>query len=361
MDAFKQWDDAFRRQDLYSFNHNPEGILWLKVRAVTRNQLMNNFLEIIGLELTATKVEDRKRELFNWLLEHPEQVAALNQFLNDRNNELYRKAGVDEKKLKEDLQRVQSYEWGGDQNNNLDRYLIGRYVKPISSYDALCSKQAEISHNSWNFVQTSWYNNWTSYMIESQFKKHPRALSAVGEIKSVDFFVDDIPFDLKVTYFPKEFLDDKVKETLGAKSLSWLRKKAKRNKIIVSRDLSETEQMRILRERLSLTYPDIIRQLDDTYRSIICQAQQQPDELIKWLYEKQSSRLFGAENRLFLIMADITNMEESWKMKRAFDLISPKVKDYMDNFSEKNLKDVHFTFEGRLYHCLADIIFIVKA
>lgn len=73
------------------------------------------------------------------------------------------------------------------------------------------NKQAEIGANAWNYVQNSWYNNWTSFIIESLFKRHRKVISAVGEIKSVDFFIEDYPLDLKVTYFPSQFMEQKLK------------------------------------------------------------------------------------------------------------------------------------------------------
>ena len=81
---------------------------------------------------------------------------------------------------------------------------------------------------------------------------------------------------------------------------------------------------------------------------------------MKWLYENQSPRLFGAENRLFVVLIDSTDMEQSWKMKRAFSLIEPKVNDYLDTFNDKTLKEIEFTFNKTLYKSLSDIIFVVK-
>ncbi len=80
------------------------------------------------------------------------------------------------KKLKEDLYKVRYYTWGGDQNNSLDKYLIKQYVKIISSYEDLQNKKAEIAENSWHYVLNSWYNNWTSYLIESLFKRNKKML-----------------------------------------------------------------------------------------------------------------------------------------------------------------------------------------
>lgn len=61
----------------------------------------------------------------------------------------------------------------------------------------------------------------------------------------------------------------------------------------------------------------------------------------------QSPRLFGAENRLFVVFVDSTDMNQSWKMKRAFSLIEPKVNTYLDSFSENSLKKIEFTFSKK--------------
>ncbi len=69
---------------------------------------------------------------------------------------------------------------------------------------------------------------------------------------------------------------------------------------------------------------------------------------------------FGAENRLFVVLVDSSDMSQSWKMKRAFNLIEPKVNDYLENFTADSLKKIDFTFKGKSYSSLADIIFVVK-
>lgn len=95
-------------------------------------------------------------------------------------------------------------------------------------------------------------------------------------------------------------------------------------------------------------------------KRIVDDARKNPENLMKWLYENQSPRLFGAENRLFVVLIDSYEMEQSWKMKRAFSLIEPKVNDYLDNFNSQSLKRIDFKFSSKVYVSLADIIFVVK-
>lgn len=361
MSNFEKWDKAFRAQDLFSFNYNATGLLWLKVRAVCRGKQLQRFLNCNHIVLSSTKLSERNKELFEKLETMPDALQRLDDFLRIKSHDWYVSMGVDESKLKEDLYKVHHYAWGGDQNNSLDKHLVSKYVKVISSYDCLISKQAEISENAWNYVQTSWYNNWTSYLIEALFKRHERVISAVGEIKSVDFFIDDYPIDLKVTSFPNQYMEERLKEKLGKKELTWLRQKAKEANVTVDSSFSEKQQMYALYAKLGeIGRTDILEELAVRRKEIVMEAQQAPLALVEWLYTHQGEMRFGAENRLFVILVDTTDMNQSWAMKRAFSLIEPKVKSYLDSFTPCSLKEVSFTFKGDSYKSLADILFVIK-
>lgn len=361
MTNYEKWDHEFRTNNLFAFNNNAEALLYLKVKAICRKTLITQFVKENKLTLKSTKVKEQFPELYALLENKSELIPKLNCFLRNRNNEWYKEMGVDEDKVRTALRKINAYEWGGDHNNSLDQYLVRRYVKVISDYDTLQKKAKEIQANAWNFVQTSWYNNWTSYLIESIFKKHKRVLSAIGEIKSVDFFIDKYPIDLKVTYFPNEFMEKKLKEKIGNKELAWLKKEAKKVKISPDKNLSDAEQLTFLKEELeNHGHSNIIDALTKHKQEIIDEACKHPEELMRWLYENQSARLFGAENRLFLVLVDTKDMKQSWKMKRAFTLIEPTVNNYLDSFNAHSLKKINFTFNQKKYTSLSNIIFIIK-
>lgn len=361
MTNYEKWDHEFRTNNLFAFNNNDKALLYLKVRAICRKTLITQFLKENNLTLKSTKVKEQFPELYALFEDKPELIPQLDCFLRNRNNEWYKEMGVDEDKVRTALHKINAYEWGGDHNNSLDQYLVRRYVKVISDYDTLQKKATEIQANAWNFVQTSWYNNWTSYLIESIFKKHERVLSAIGEIKSVDFFIDKYPIDLKVTYFPNEFMEKKLKDKIGNKELAWLKKEAKKVNISPDKGLSDAEQLTFLKEELeNHGHSNIIDALTKHKQKIIDEACKHPEELMKWLYENQSARLFGAENRLFLVLVDTKDMKQSWKMKRAFTLIEPTVNNYLDSFNDDSLKEINFKFNQKNYTSLSDIIFITK-
>ncbi|MDD5839193.1 MAG: hypothetical protein ACI30P_02615 [Muribaculaceae bacterium] len=358
---FDKWDREFREQNLSTFNNNFNGLLWLKVRAICRGKQLRQFLKDNDIALTGTKVSEQNRELYALLAKRSDAMAILDKFLQCMNHEWYNEKGVDINQLKHDLYKVHSYSWGGDRNNSLDKYFVSRYVKVISDFNQLYDKQAEIGENAWNYVQNSWYNNWSSFIIESLFKRNPKVISAVGEIKSVDFFIDNYPLDLKVTFFPTQFLERKIKDRLCKSEIAWLKGKCKDLGITCDTAESTQQQVYTLTEKLKeIGRTDIIDQLNNVIFEIIEQAQNDPTELMRWLYENQGEMRFGAENRIYLILVDSKDLKESWKLKRAFSLIEPKVQKYIDSFTSSSLNEIRFVFKGKTYTALSDIIFVIK-
>lgn len=356
---FDRWNREFQNQNLFAFNNNKNALLWLKVRAISKKRPMEKFLELNDIQLNSTRITEQSKELFEKLEVNIEQsLKILDKYLCDINNEWYRGMGVDEKALKSDLYKIDTYEWGGDQNNSLDKHLVSRFVKVISRYSELQNKQVEIQANAWNYVRTSWYNNWTSYLIESIFKHHQRVVSAIGEIKSVDFFIDDVPIDLKVTFFPNKYMNDKLKVKLNGKSeLTWLKQQAKEKGI----ELSRSESVAIISEKISASgHDDILLELRNKRKDVIADAQNDKNDLMTWLYANQGEMRFGAENRLFVVLVDSSDMTQSWKMKRAFEQIEPAVNSYLNNFTKNALKRIDFVFNGNGYSSLSDVIFIIK-
>lgn len=361
MNNFEKWDNEFRKQNLYEFNNNSNGLLWLKVRAVCRSSQIKLFEEFTGINLYSKKIKDQNIELFDVLQSRQDGMDLIDNFLQDRTHEWYERMNVDTNQLKEDLYKVQYYSWGGDQNNSLDKFLIGRYVKVVSNFNELQSLYGDIATNAWNYVQNSWYNNWTSYLIESIFKKNPAVISAVGEIKSVDFFIGGYPLDLKVTFFPHQFMEQKFKKILGKSSLAWLKSKCKTLNIFADTKASMSQQMYSLTEKVKeCNQLSILSEIQNVRKNIIKDAEENPRELITWLYENQGEMRFGAENRLYLILSDICDYENSWKMKRAFSLIEPKIESYLSEFSDSSLKNISFSYKGVKYKSFSDAIFITK-
>ena len=81
------------------------------------------------------------------------------------------------------------------------------------------------------YVLCSWYNHWTSIIIEDIFRDHPTVLPAAGEVKKIDFFVNDVPFDLKVTHLPEGYILESRRADGLKRELTLLKQFAKRNNV----------------------------------------------------------------------------------------------------------------------------------
>lgn len=367
MNNFDRWNTLFKQQNMFEFNGNSNGLLWLKVRAVFRKDILPKFLEAAKITLSTTKTKEQQEELFK-ILEANEQksLSILDAFLQDTENEFYRQRNIDESQLVSDLYKITNYEWGGDYNNSLDRYLVSHYVKVISSYNELQSKFVEIGENAQKYVKLSWYNNWTSYLIESIFKQHPSVISAVGEIRSVDFFIGNIPFDLKVTFLPNEY-QKQIRRELGYQTeIAYLKKKAKELSVEYDKNATDAqvqyEIIEKLKQRDDASSRTVLQEFKEHKTNVVNKAISEPRKLIKWLYESQGSMRFGAENRLFLILIDSDDLDSSWKLKRDIERLRPAINDYLDDFKTKNINDMQLSFEysGRTYKTYSDIIFAIK-
>ena len=201
MNAFNHWKKLHQSEKLEQFGNDTIGLLWLKTKSIIRKELIDEFLTENSINLEGKTLNDRFVELFNLFSEKPEQSHnLLDEYIINKNSKILEE--LDEDKLVSELYKLKTFDWGGDYKNSLDKYLVSRYVKVIKSYDTLISKfDTEIATAVQGYVLNSWYNHWSSILIEHIFKSHDAVLPTVGQIKHVDFFINSTPFDLKVTYF----------------------------------------------------------------------------------------------------------------------------------------------------------------
>src|SRR5574344_517203 len=364
MKDFNYWDKLFKDERLEELSKDNSGLLWLKLKSIIRTEIVKNFLRESELQVTETSQAGIFKELFEKLssdLEHSNVL--LNNFI--RNESQRQMNAINIKQLVSELYKLKIFEWGGDYQNSLDRYLVSKYVKIHNpSFDDLMSKfETEINHAVQGYVLNSWYNYWSSVLIENIFKCHNAVLSAVGQIKSVDFFVHDIPFDLKVTYLPAEYIKQQRKEMGLSTELNYLKQQAKKANIGFDSKANTNSIFYEITEKMRDRNDDLCRKslqkLQNEKIAILKDAQAHPLKLAKWLYENQGKMRFGSENRLFLVLVDIDDFNNSWKLKRNIDLLKPVINSYLDNFKNKKLNDlrVDFRYEGKPHDftVLADV------
>lgn len=368
MKNFAYWKNLHENSRLNEFNDDTSGLLWLKIKSILRKGLVETFLTENQIVLSERLLSRQFAELYILLSEdHLRSHHLLDSFIRKINTEQAQQLHIDQ--LVSELFKLKNFDWGGDYQNSLDKYLVSRYVKGINSYDVLLSKfEVEINPAVRGYVLNSWYNHWSSILIEHIFKSHPAVLPAVGQIKGVDFFINDIPFDLKVTYLPAEFIREKRKEHGASVELTFLKHKARETGILYDKTAKPSEIHYEITEKMQNRNDDfckqVLSQIKAENNSILQESMADARPLIKWLYENQGEMRFGSENRLFLLLVDTEDFQNSWKLKRNLDLLRPSILGYLDAFTKKKVDDlkVDFTYKGKnqIFSALADIIFVTK-
>ncbi|HWY11437.1 MAG TPA: hypothetical protein VN026_08935 [Bacteroidia bacterium] len=370
MKDFNYWKKLHESEKLEEFSTNATGLLWLKTKSIIRKELIAEFIEQNKLQLKETASGKQFLELFNLLSKDPKNShKLLNKYIHEKSKKQLEV--LDTEQLVSELFKLKHFEWG-DYQNDLNKLLVSRYVKVYKSYDQLLSKfEKEIHPLVQAYVLNSWYNHWSSILIEHIFKSHKSVLPAVGQIKSVDFFINDIPFDLKVTYLPSEYIKEKRAEKGYPVELTYLKGKAKEGNIHFDKKAKPSDIYYEITEKLinkkDKFSNEVLKKLKDEKLEILKEAQENPEILSKWLYENQSAPRFGSENRMFLVLVNTADFANSWKLKRDLELLKPTIFSYLDKFkynpdSAKKL-EVKYNFpknSTNKYSSLADVIFVVK-
>jgi hypothetical protein len=364
---FAHWKKLYDANDLSEFNFNSSGLLWLKLKSLVRKDLLDNFIESQSIFIEKRTLNEKWAAVFSLL--QKENLKGAHKSIDNFIRRTWKKRlkQFNEKELVSELYKLKSYSWGGDYKNSLDKHLVDDYIKVYQSFNELTTKlNNEISLSVQGYVYCSWYNHWSSILIENIFKAHPSVLPTVGQIKKVDFFVSQIPFDLKVTYLPANFIEEKRREYGLKPELAELKQQARKICITFQthKKSSDTyhEIIQKLKDRDNAESRVVLNGIYGIRKKILDEAMSNPRELIKNLYEKQGEMRFDASNRLFLILVDSTDYDSSWKLRRNLDLLKPTIEKYLDGFANKNYEDLKtvFTYSGEKYSCLADCVFVSK-
>lgn len=368
MKNFDYWKNLHDSDRLEQLSSDKLGVLWLKTKSIVRKGLIYEFTKEVNLSLTETVLAKQFKELYNILSSNViKSNQQLDEFIRKINHAQAERLNTEQ--LVSELYKLKNFDWGGDYQNSLDKYLISHYVKIHQSYETLLSKfDTEINRAVQGYVLNSWYNHWSSILIEHIFKSHPVVLPAVGQIKNVDFFINDIPFDLKVTYLPAEYIKEKRKQKGFPVELTFLKQQATKAEIVFDKKAKpidiQYEIVEKMKDKGDAFCKKVLNQLRQENLQILNEAQSNSKILSKWLYENQGEMRFGSENRIFLVLVDTIEFNNSWKLKRNLDLLKPAIQNYLDNFSTKTIDDLKVTFGYRgkplTFTALADIIFVVR-
>ena len=251
MMTFNELKLKYSNNDLLLFSSNEYGILWLKIKSILRKDIIKDFLIRNSITLQTTKLEDNFEELYTILsLDVIKSIDMIDEYCILKFNDNL----IDIKNIEKELYKMKFFEWGGDYSNSLDKYFVTKYVKTtnIIPYNVISNNiEKDIQNSVLGYIVSSWYNYWSSVLIENIFKKQNFVVPAIGNIKNVDFFIKDIPFDLKVTIFPKGYMEKMRKDSNLKSEISTLKNIAKKFNISYDNNDDKNLQYEIL-ERLKL-------------------------------------------------------------------------------------------------------------
>ena len=266
----------------------------LKLNSIPLPKL-REFAEILDQSSRGNGVEIIKR-----LINLQDIDDTLDNFIKKQYNERIkaRKGLISDDDLIKELHKVKDFLWGVVQGQ-LDQKIQAEYVRRIFRYDDLIDGVKVKLHNDvTSYVICTWYNHWTTVLIEEHISQHPKVIPTLKNIKGIDIFVDNQPFDLKTTYLPRGY-----------------------------------------------DTGDVVKN---------------PKNLAIWMYENQGAQRFGADNRLFAILLDTKKPEESWKLKRSFELVFSKIDEFFNEEKVTSADEVAFSFARRTYTAVSKVLLISK-
>jgi len=362
---FKILKKYYDEDDFESLLSHKLGIYFLKMRAISRAHLLRRLANKLNIDVS--HISGRGNLLFEYMFCCDIDEKILDEFLIELYDEELRNILQYEDQLYSQLYKVRVFDWGGFYQNSVEQTIVNNYIKKINNYDYLLEKiETEINPKIKGYVICSWYNHWTSILIESMIKRQPNILPASGLVKKIDFFWHNFPFDLKVTYFPDGYMQLKRKEMGLPPELTELRNFARQHNIHYDRNARDREifyeLLTRISEHTSKEAADFMESFNSTRRKIIEDTLKNPEDLIRWFYEHQGVRRFDASNRFFIVLVDLNNLEDSWKLKRNKELLSNNIKEYFKLHKNPNFNDMKLTFnwQDKVYTTYATVLFITK-
>jgi len=239
-------------------------------------------------------------EIIKRILRSQPNEKIIDEFIKEKYTERIqeRRSVIPDEDLKKELLKVKTFSWGVVQGQ-LDQKIQTEYVRRIVRYeDLLNNVKAKLHDEVTNYVICTWFNHWTTVLIEEHISTHSKVIPTIKNIKGIDIFFNGQPFGLKVTYLPREY-----------------------NPI------------------------DAVRN---------------PSDLAVWMYENQGAQRFGADNRLFIVLLDKDNPERSWELKRDFTLVFQKIDNFFDKESVSKKDEIIFTFGRKTYTAVTKVLIITK-
>ncbi|MEW5957875.1 MAG: hypothetical protein AB1801_09145 [Chloroflexota bacterium] len=214
----------------------------------------------------------------------------------------------DFKLIRHELARLESLPpWGRPQGDHWDRlsgfiYRVQTWPGVLRQTQAVASAERLDQAAFTAYAVRRWFNHHTHDQILQMFYAHPDVTPEQDRRHhSIDFYLREIPFDLKISRFPR-------------------------------------------------AYPETIDF-----------ARQNPHHLALWQYEHQSRQgRYHTGNRLFIILHHAANPELTWQLRRDFEALESLIQNFLTAPILLGLNLAHHR-PGESYRPWTAVIFYIKS
>lgn len=357
--TFDAANSKYKADAITELSKSEDGRRFLLLRSLSRAEYLQSLAATCGIDVSSIGSRELFPTLYNSTVSIAQIKAAIKSIFQ---TERAARAG-NEGALINELYKMKEFYWGGLHQNSLEKTIVDNYVKKIQSYEDLNARiDNELFDSMRGYVRCSWYNHWTSIIIEDIFKAHQNVLPAVGLVKKIDFFVHDVPFDLKVTYLPEGYVKDRRRELGVRPELTLLKQAARKRSLAIDTELSDADLLEhlwgVIADQPDEDARKLIGDLRITRLQMVGEIAKDPTVLIRWLYENQGERRFDASNRLFLVLVNEDNFFQSWQLKRNRTLLAKEIGHYLDKVPVAAGRAVKFSWEGADYVATADVVVV---
>ena len=126
-------EGLFRDDKIRELSRTPDGLLYLKLRSLSRKRYLERLVDRVGLTLQ----DRRARQMFRGLYEARVSTEAVDGLIQEIYEEERSARREVEDNLVSELYRLQVFDWGGLRQGGLERTIVNNYVKKIRGYDEL--------------------------------------------------------------------------------------------------------------------------------------------------------------------------------------------------------------------------------
>jgi hypothetical protein len=277
--------------DLNTLYNNSNGIKYLMIRSFAKDNLID-----------LCKTSDKKSSIDNL------RVKVFIEFsIKDIiKYTLRKKLSLTEKYVEElslelskmciESSSVHQDDFNSNMNKIIRSYEVSTYAKLQEAIEKKLDKQLK------NYMAWQWYNQKCSDLIEDIILRQENIIQTPRKIKNIDFFVNIdneyiFPFDLKLTIFPAGFMKD--------------------NKIPNEKTAIET----------------FIADKSNHHK------------ILQWLYTEQNPRLFSNNYRYFVILLNLSNTDNSYKLKCNIPLIKDNITRFLSNIKKTDVIDIEYDYK----------------